>query len=332
MHVLAADVGGTHARLALIDAGPRAFRILEQHDYSSREHGSLEEIVERFVGELDTTFEAASFGVPGPVRQGRAHTSNLPWTVDQKRLEHAVGAPALVLNDLEAMAWSLAVLSGDETAVLLPGSSRAAGNRAVIAPGTGLGVAGLVWDGFEHRPFASEGGHADFAPTRDFERQLADSLAREHGHVSWERVLSGPGLVAVHHVLCTPSDTPVQTGKNCTVEQQGDDREAAPAITRGARDHECAACAASVDRFCALLGAFAGNTALTMLATGGVWIGGGIAPHILDRLRGGGFAQRFVDKGRMRELLAAIPVQVIVDPAAALKGAARAAGATAKQR
>lgn len=322
MRVLVGDVGATHCRLALVDEERETRR---EEIYSSRDHDGLGAVVERFVGAAsDGSFAAACFGVAGPVRNGRSELTNLPWRVDASKLECDLGRPVAVINDLEAVAWSLDRLGPEDEAVIHAGtgSAEAEGHRAVIAPGTGLGEAGLFWDGRRHRPFATEGGHADFAPGDALEWQLRSELVSRHGRVSWERVVSGPGLVEIHRFLCSHREGP--TG--CPVESMARDDEAAgPAITRGALERSCSICIESLDRFCRLLGAEAGNLALKLFATGGVWIAGGIAPSIVEVLRDGPFREAFLAKGRMRKLLETIPVRVILDDKAGLVGATRVA-------
>lgn len=325
--VLAGDIGGTNCRLALVDA--EELRIVDEEVYPSRENEGLGKLVERFAEEIGDRFEAACFGVAGPVRGGRAELTNLPWVVDEEDLEGELARPVSVINDLEAAAWSLDLLRPGETAVIHEGGGTEVveGNRALIAPGTGLGEAGLFWDGTGHRPFATEGSHADFAPGDSLEWELRSELASRYGRVSWERVVSGPGLVEIHRFLCSRREA----GTGCPVEETTGDEAPGPAITRAAREGSCEICAESLDRFCRLLGAEAGNLALKLLATGGVWIGGGIAPSIVDELRNGRFVEGFLGKGRMRGLLEEIPVSVILAEKAGLRGAARVARRLGRQ-
>lgn len=328
MKVLVGDVGATNTRIAMIEA--EGCEILEEEAYPSSELEGLTGALQRFTEEVGVSFAAACFGVAGPVRDGRAELTNLGWEVSAADLGEELGVPVEVINDLEAAAWSLDVLGPGDVAVIHEGAgdSPAEGNRALISPGTGLGQAGLFWDGAEHRPFATEGGHAEFAATDEVEWGLRTELAARHGRVSWERVLSGPGMVAMHRFLCSRRDI----GNGCPADTLSeDDREAGPAITRGARDGSCEACAETLDRFCRLLGAETGNLALKLLAKGGVWIGGGIAPHIVTELQGGSFREAFLAKGRMREVMERIPVAVILDEKAGLRGAARVAGRLAEE-
>lgn len=320
MVVLAGDVGGTNTRLALVEVEGGKLRIQELEVYSSKDHGSLGDMVRAFVAEGNRFFDLACFGVAGPVREGRAHPSNLPWSVDESRVGKILGVPTEVMNDLEAMAWGIPLLAPDELALLQEGEGNVEGNAALIAPGTGLGEAGLFWDGTEHLPFASEGGHADFAPSDEVEWELLVELAGRFGHVSWERVVSGPGLAALHRFLCRGWGT---STVGCPLESVGNEEGGPEAISRAAKEDRCEACAETMNRFCRLLGAEAGNLALTVMATGGVWIGGGIAPDILHLLREGSFLEGFTNKGRLRGLMERIPVRVILDEHVALRGAAR---------
>jgi glucokinase len=223
-----------------------------------------------------------------------------------------------LVNDLEAAAWGIADVSGDEVRVLQTGRPGAVGNAAVVAAGTGLGVAGMFWDGRRHHPFACEGGHAGFAPTGDVELALLRRLEAAHGRVSWERVVSGPGLVAIHEVLAASDGLARAVG-------EAGAGDAAAAIAAAAADDPGGTAARAVRRFAGVYGAVAGDIALTMMATGGVWLAGGIAPKLLAVLEEGGFVDRFLAKGRMRPLLEAIPVRVVLKGDLALWGAARCA-------
>lgn len=327
MLVLAGDIGGTHTRLALVAVDDGGAEIDRLEVYPSREHDSLEEIVAEFTGRSGPTVETACFGVAGPVRNGVVRTTNLPWTLRAGQLSDSLGVPTAVINDLEAIAWSVPLLGRGRLDLLHEGDEDEKGNGAVLAPGTGLGQAGLYRDGSRLRPFATEGGHADFAPSDEAERELQAELVERHGHASWERVLSGPGLVTMHRFL---SLRPGSEAPTCGV-QAGDGGDDAPVeITRNAATGGCPVCAETVRRFARLLGAQAGNLALTLMATAGVWIAGGIAPDIVEELRGGGFGDGFLTKGRMRHVVERIPVWVVLDEHAGLRGAARCAAQTAR--
>ena len=314
--ILAGDVGGTKTRLALFDAerGSGRLRGHAERTYPSREHKSLEEIVSRFRLEVPAQVERAAFGVAGPVRDGVCITTNLPWVVEAASLAALLKIPRSgLLNDLEANAWGLGELEERDTVVLQAGAAGAAGNSAIIAAGTGLGEAGLFFDGRRHVPFATEGGHADFAPRSTIEDELLGHLRARYDRVSWERVVSGPGLVEIHDFLAGRAGT--------VVAHSGEDR--GPEITRAGLEGTSRVASEALDLFVSCYGAEAGNLALKMMATAGLFIGGGIAPRIIERIRSGGFMQAFLDKGRMRPLLEAMPVRVVLNDRTALLGAAR---------
>ena len=318
VRILAGDVGGTTTRLALFEGRGARLRKLAEGAYSSREWPSLDGPVAAFLAEAGTGCSRAAFGLPGPVQGGRVRTTNLPWEVEADALAGRLGLDDVVLvNDLEAAAWGVGDLSGDELRVLHPGLPGAAGNAAVVAAGTGLGVAGMFWDGRRHHPFACEGGHAAFAPAGDEERALLRHLEARHGRVSWERVVSGPGLVAIHDFLAAGERSAPATG-----DVGGD---AAAAIAAAAVADPGGTAARAVRLFAGLYGAVAGDVALMMMASGGVWLAGGIAPKLLAVLEEGGFMGRFLAKGRMRPLVEAIPVRVALKADLALWGAARCA-------
>jgi glucokinase len=307
--ILAGDIGGTSTRLALFDGAPGVLEI-----YPSREHHGLEEMVRAFLAAHPATVEAAAFGVAGPVQNNRCvDVTNLAWPVDAASVGEAAGTDrVLLLNDLEANAWGLAALEPDDLAVLNDGEPDATGNAAVVSAGTGLGQAGLYWDGKRHRPFATEGGHVDFAPRSALEDGLRRYLEPEFGHVSYERVCSGIGLANIYRYL---RDAAGAVGPDLD----------ARAITLAALDRTDGLCSQALDVMISIYGAQSGNVALALLATGGVYLGGGIPPRILPRLREGGFMRSFADKGRMRPLVEQVPVYVILNDKTALLGAARAA-------
>jgi glucokinase len=317
---LAGDIGGTKTRLALFEADGTRLRPVAQATYKSQAHAGLAEILSDFLGKQRCRPARVSLGIAGPVRQGRVETPNLPWVVDAGLLEAELGAgPVALLNDLEANAHGLLALGPDDFAVLNAGAPAAAGNAALISAGTGLGEAGLYWDGQRHRPFASEGGHADFAPRGALERELEAYLAGRFDHVSYERILSGPGLHNVYQFLQQRAGAADELPG--LMKQLGLDDPSA-AISVAAEQGRSELCGQALDLFVSIYGAEAGNLALKLLATGGVYIGGGIAPKILARLRRPAFALAFASKGRMRALLEAIPVRVILNEDTALLGAA----------
>ncbi len=324
--ILAGDIGGTNARLALFEVQNGSYKLVSGSVFPSRQYRGLDEIVAKFVAGSDLHPSLACFGVAGPVRNGRVETSNLPWVVESKRLASELKLPAATLiNDLEANAWGISALEPDDVVVLNQVRGAPVGNKAVIAAGTGLGEAGMYWDGSKHHVFASEGGHTDFAPRNELEVDLLEYLRARFGHVSYERIVSGPGLVNVFHFL---RDTGRGSEPSWLTEQMATSDPAA-AISSAAMSGKCGLCEHAVDLFVSLYGAEAGNLALKIMATGGVYVGGGIAPKMLPKLAGPLFMQSFTGKGRMQPLLESIPVQVIKNEKLALLGAARYAVANA---
>ena len=316
--ILSGDIGGTSTRLALFEA-KAPLRSVAQVRYPSRSYAGLLDIVREFTAAHPHPVHAACFGIAGPIREGRVETPNLPWIIEASHLAAQLSLTRVtLLNDLEANAWGVFTLKEDDVATLAAGMPANDGNAAILSAGTGLGEAGYHWDGSSLRPFASEGGHSDFAPHDDLTIELFRWLHRRHGHVSWERVVSGPGLVNIFTFL---RDARHQTASKELVEamRAGD---AAAAISKAALDESCELAVRALDLFVALYGAEAGNLALKMKATQGVWVGGGIAPKILPRLTRPGFLEAFYDKGRFRAFLEAIPVRVILNDATALRGAA----------
>ncbi len=317
--ILAGDIGGTKTALAWVDHGT----IVSSRTYPSGQYSSLADIVREFLGSSPVSPpRAACFGIAGPVVDGVAKTTNLPWTIEADGFGDVLGTtPVRLINDLEAVAHGVGVAGADAFVTLNPGVPDARGNRAVIAAGTGLGQAGLYWDGHTHHPFASEGGHTSFAPRDGRDAALLEFLLTEHHHVSCERVLSGPGLFNVYRFVRQEGhhEEPAWLAERLAAEP-------APAVVS-----ECALngrsplCQEALGLFVGIYGAEAGNLALKTLATGGVFIGGGIAPKILPALTDGAFLRAFVHKGRMRALLEATPVRIIVSPTIALLGAAHAA-------
>jgi len=320
--ILAGDIGGTNARLAFFDVMNGHFRLVSSSVFPSREYAGLDQIVSKFVETSNLHPDAACFGVPGPVRSGRVETSNLPWVIESARLADELNLKKTVLiNDLEANAWGIATLGPEDVVSLNQVKGNPVGNQAVISAGTGLGEAGMCWDGSQHRIFASEGGHSDFAPRNELEIELFRYLSGRYGHVSYERVVSGPGLVNVFHFL---RDSGRGTEPQWLTDQMVHGDPAA-AISRAALDGACALCEQALDLFVSVFAAEAGNLALKIMATGGVYLGGGIAPKMLTKLSGPLFIHAFVGKGRMQPLLEAMPVKVITNDKTALMGAARCA-------
>ena len=327
MRVLCGDIGGTHSRLAICEVEAGVPTVLDEATFASRQYQSLDDIVAEFTRELDLPCERACFGVAGPVRDGRVKTTNLAWIVESRSLSRALGLREVhLINDLVANAWGIEALGPDDLEVLQVGDYESVGNMALISAGTGLGEAGLFWNGTEHVPFASEGGHADFAPRGPVESALLEWLSRTLDHVSWEAVLSGPGLVTIHRFLSEYRQEPVPSW----LAQEMDQGDKAAAISRAAMQGRCAVCQEALEIFVRLYGAEAGNLALKTMAVAGVYLGGGIAPRIVDRLKGETFLGAFCGKGRMRFLLDAMPVRVILNDKTALLGAARYAASASE--
>jgi glucokinase len=318
--ILAGDIGGTHTRLGTFEVVRGRLRAVATQVYRSREHESLEALAEAFVSALGRRVQHACLGIAGPVQDGRCEAVNLAWVADARLLAARLGVPGLaIINDLEAMAYGVAVLGPADLVELAAGAPGARGNAAVIAAGTGLGEAGLLWDGRRHRPVATESGHADWAPVDELQLELLRFLLRELDHVSVERVLSGPGLHNIYRFL---RDTGRGSEPAWLAEaiRAGDP----PAVIGAAGlDRRAELAVRALDLLVAIYGAEAGNLGLRMLATGGVYVGGGIAAKLLPLLRAPAFLAAFQAKGRVRPLVETFPVRVILEDRAALLGAAR---------
>ena len=320
--ILAGDIGGTNARLAYFQPQNGHLRLVSERTFPSREHSELGEIVVQFLDDSGTHPDAACFGIAGPVRNGRVETSNLPWVIEQSRLAKQIHLPAtLLINDLEASAWGIGALDAGDLVSLNRVTGPAIGNQGVIAPGTGLGEAGLFWDGHRHQVFACEGGHTDFGPQGDLQIELLRFLKARFGHVSYERILSGPGLVNVYEFLRDEGHGK-ESDEFAVILKNSDP---AAAISRAAMDGTHPLAEKALDLWISVYGAEAGNLALKVMATGGLFLAGGISPKVLAKLTGPLFMQSFVDKGRLRPLMEAVPVHVVTNEKAGLLGAARCA-------
>lgn len=319
-HVLAGDIGGTKTRLAIVTVTGTQLRIEHEASFPSQAYEKFETLLIEFLSCVDTP-RCAAFGVAGPVQGRVVQTTNLPWRIDADALKLQFGfAQCTLLNDLEATAYGLPALGSEDLLILQAGAADAVGNAAVIAAGTGLGEAVLYWDGKCHQPFATEGGHASFAPSNTLEFALLRHLQQQFQHVSWERVVSGMGLVDMHsflrqyHKVAAPA----------WLLDKMHSGDAAAAISKAADCDEI--CHETMHLFVRLYGAEAGNLALKVMSRGGLYLGGGIAPKILPMLQNGEFMATFLNKGRMRPLLEAMPVRVILNDRAALYGPALRAG------
>ncbi|MCI0455153.1 MAG: glucokinase [Candidatus Dadabacteria bacterium] len=320
--ILAGDIGGTKTTLAYFRIEAGQLKTTVESTFSSREHGSLREIARKFVSTNSLRIEHACFGVAGPVKEGRSETTNLPWVVDSKVLSVELGIEtAWLINDLEATAYGIKALEPKDFTILNNGASDAKGNAAVIAAGTGLGEAGFYWDGENHHPFACEGGHADFAPRNELEMELLRHLLERYSHVSYERVLSGPGLFNIYSFLRDKGSFGKEPRWLTEKISRGDDPSSA--VSEAALEGACELCVKALDTFVSIYGAEAGNLALKTLATGGVYVGGGIAPKIIKKLTDGTFINAFFDKGRLENLMKSMPVSVILNEKTPLLGSAR---------
>jgi glucokinase len=319
--ILAGDLGGTNFRVAIFRNDAEMSR-LHFAKFHSADHSSVEEMVGLFLRDLtlESPLRTACFGVPGPNIAGVVTASNLGWKIEINALPKLIGVPRVeVLNDLESTAYGLSALLQTDLAPLQAGSGSHAGNQCVIAPGTGLGEAGLFWDGTRHTPWACEGGHADFAPTDELQHDLLTFLRREYGSVSFERVVSGMGIANIYRFL-RDTGRGVETP---TVASEIMEQDAAAVIDKHASDGSCPLCRSTMDLFVRVLGAEASNLALKTMATGGVFLGGGIPPKILPLLRRPLFLESFLNKGRLRPLLETMPINVVLNDETALLGSAK---------
>ena len=336
--ILAGDVGGTKVHLALYAFESGFLKPVRDQRFAAHQFASLDAVVEQFLtGDPSSTADvdkaereqiaAACFGVPGPVRNGRLKLTNLPWTLDQHDLARSLDIQNIFLiNDLEATGYGIPELASDKITTLHDGDPAGFGHRGLIAAGTGLGQALLVWDGHRHRPIASEGGHCDFAPRNDREIALLKYLQQQlKGRVSWERVVSGIGIQNIYAFL--RDEVKLEEPKWLRDRMASEDPNAV--IGACSEDGSSPLCIETMQLFASAYGAETGNLALKVLALGGIYVGGGIAPKMLKTLSSGGFMQAFLDKGRLAPLLQAIPVRIILDDNCALLGAAAFAEARA---
>lgn len=318
--VLAGDIGGTKTHLALFSVQGEKLRSETLRTFPSKRYSGLVPVLQEFLAGNAAQVDAACFGIAGPVVDGKVKTPNLPWMIDTAELRRALKLEVVaLLNDLEAGAYGIFTLGNDEFCTLNEGTMRQSGNKALISAGTGLGQAILHDDGHHFHPLASEGGHGDFAPRNEVEIELLRHLIQRFQHVSYERVLSGPGLFNIYRFFkeCRGLEEPATLREQFAA---GDDPSAV--ISKSALAGEAEICVASLNLFVSVYGAEAGNLALRAKSVRGLYIGGGIAPKILAKLQDGTFMRAFADKGRYADLLAAIPVQVVLNDQAALRGAA----------
>lgn len=317
--ILAADVGGTKTVIGLFEKAGGRLRVVRDDTFPSHSYDSLNAILNRFLNaESRASLLAACFGVAGPIIEGRSRTTNLPWELDERALADTLQIPHVtLLNDLEATAYGVLHLEPGDLCTLQPGHPRK-GNIAVISAGTGLGQAILYWDGGRYHSLATEGGHADFAPRNNLEIELLRYLQRTFDHVSYERLLSGPGLFNIYRFLRERADASEPDRLRTRIAEE----DPGAVISEVGLAGDDPLCRQALDLFVSVYGAEAGNLALKAFAVGGVYLGGGIAPKILPKLQDGTFTRAFTDKGRFTELLRSIEVKVALNPRAPLLGAA----------
>lgn len=309
---LAGDIGGTKTHLALYDE--ELNKPVKEQKFSSQNYASLLDILSDFIEEKDKITRAC-FGIAGPIKEGLCKTTNLPWIIETKSIKKKLSINAVsLLNDLEANAWGIKTLTEKDFFCLNKTGSSEKAHKALISAGTGLGEAGLFFDGKDHIPLACEGGHCDFAPNSEIELLLWRYLKDKFGHVSVERVLSGPGLVNIYRFFS--EQTEISKGSSNKLDQIS-----AQTVSEKALNNECPNCVKALDLFISIYGAEAGNLALKFLALGGLYIGGGIAPKILQKMKNNIFMSSFINKGRFSALLESIDVKVILNPHTALLGA-----------
>ena len=322
--ILAGDVGGTKVDLALFEFIEGSLNTVREKRYPARQYSGLEEIVKEFL--RAETPSAACFGVPGPVRDGRLRLTNLPWTLDSRELSQTLTIQhVFLINDLQANGYGIAELKADQICVLSEGDSRQIGNRALISAGTGLGECFMIWDGRDYVPYPSEGGHSDYAPRNEDEIDLLRFLKQKYnGRISFERIVSGQGVTNIYEFLrdVRGLEEPLWLAERLAAEDPN------AVIAELGLNAKSEICEKTLDMFVSAYGAEAGNLALKVLAVGGLYVGGGIAPKILEKLKDGTFMKAFTDKGRLSQLLINTPVRVILESRTALLGAAAYAEAS----
>jgi glucokinase len=319
--ILAGEIGATRTRLAAFDADGNKLQLVVEKTYLSQEHGGLPEIITTFIKTEGIPVQSACFGVAGPVTAGRSKISNLPWTIDSRELANQLKLNSVgLINDLEAYAYGIDALESKDFITLSEGAEDAEGNRAVISARTGLGVAGMYWDGFRHHPFACEGGHADFSPRNKLEMELLDYLQGKHRRVSCERVLSGPGIKNIYDFL---RDTKKVEEPKELREQMSEAPDPPALISKLAAEGKSPICDQTMSLFVTIYGAETGNCALHFMSTGGIFIGGSIAAKNINKMKDPAFMKSFLDKGRMTPLLQQMPVKILLNDDSGIIGAAR---------
>src|SRR5271169_1805225 len=319
--ILVGDIGATRTRLAAFETEGNRLQVVVGKTYVSQDYGGLAEILPQFIRGEGIAVHSACFGVAGPVRAGKSKISNLPWTIDSRELARQLKLNSVgLLNDLEAYAYGIDALDSKDFITISEGSEDAEGNRAVISARTGLGMAGLYWDGFRHHPFACEGGHADFAPTNDLQIELLSYLQKKFGRISCERILSGPGIKNIYDFL---RDAYKAEEPEWLRTQMSAAPDPPALISRTALEGKAAICDQALSIFVSVFGAQTGNCALNFMSTGGIFIGGSIAAKIVPKMKDPVFLESFLDKGRMETILKDIPVKIVAGDDCGMIGAAR---------
>jgi glucokinase len=321
--LIAGDIGGTKTTIGIYSREKGARKPLIEGTFPSKDYDSLETIVDEFLKSENITVDDAAFGIAGPVIGSKVKTTNLPWVISEENIAKKLKVKsAHLINDLQAVAYSVPLLQEGDLFTLNEGEAAVGGAIGVIAPGTGLGEAFLTFDRSRNRAHASEGGHADFAPTSEIEITLLHYLSKKYDHVSYERVCSGMAIPDIYQFLRDAGGYGEEPG--WLTDELARVEDATPVIVSGALSEEksCELCTATLDIFVSALGAEAGNLALKVMATGGLYIGGGIPPRIISLLEKPPFLQAFKNKGRYSDLMERIPIHVITNPKAALMGAA----------
>ena len=317
MTYLVGDIGGTKTHLALYIEEKGKMECVKEEKFPSKKYPNLRTIVDEFLKGETVRVSRACFGIAGPVKKGKSQATNLPWLVDTDLLKSALSIDKVsLINDLEANAYGLNMLKDDEFYTINEGDPHAEGNQAMVSAGTGLGEAGIFFDGRRHYPFACEGGHVDFAPRNKREDALLRYLRKRFGHVSYERILSGPGLYNLYQFMVETK----QVEEREEVYKEIASGDSPLLISDKGLSGSSKACAETLELFVSIYGSEAGNVALKMLALGGVYIGGGIAPKIMGVLKRGDFLRSFTGKGRFGALLEAIPIHVVLNDRTALLG------------
>lgn len=318
--ILAGEIGATRTRLAAFETEGNKLQKVVERIYISQEERGLPEVVTQFAKTEGIPVHEACFGVAGPVRGGRSKISNLSWVIDARELATLLKLKSVgLINDLEAFAYGIDALESKDFVPLSAGSEDAEGNRAVISARTGLGVAGLFWDGHRHHPFACEGGHSSFAPSNNLEIELLQYLQKKYGRVSCERILSGPGIKNIYDFL---RDTRKCEEPDWLKEQLSHAQDAPALISQHALENKSAICEQTLAIFVSVYGSQTGDCALNYMSTGGIFIGGSIAGKIVPKMKDPVFLRSFLDKGRMETLLRDMPVKIVLNDDSGILGAA----------